>query len=101
LVRHVDLSYNEISDIGIEIFAKYIERCPNIVSLNLQGNNLTAPSAERLSTALAASESIKYLNLQYNKIGTPGAIVPLSPLRASPKTCSSQAASSKAGPSSS
>ena len=69
------MSYNEISDIGIEVFAKYIEKCPNVVSLNLQGNSIGASSAERLSIALAASESIKYLNVQYNKIGTPGAIV--------------------------
>ena len=75
MLRHIDLSYNEISDVGIEIFAKFLEKCPNIVSLNLQGNALAANSAERISAALGASESLKYLNLQYNKIGTAGAIV--------------------------
>jgi hypothetical protein len=45
LIRHVDLSFNEISDVGIEILAKYLERCPNIESLNLQGNSLGAASA--------------------------------------------------------
>jgi hypothetical protein len=39
---------------------------------------MAAASAERISGALATSESLKYLNLQYNKIGTPGAIVIIS-----------------------
>lgn len=67
LLRHVDLSFNELTDVALEIFAKFLERCPNLESLNLQGNVLGAASAELLSSALAHSESLKYLNLQYNK----------------------------------
>jgi Leucine-rich repeat (LRR) protein len=59
----------------MEIFAKYIEKCPNIESLNLQGNALGSSSAELISVSLAKSDSIKYFNLQYNKITTTGAIV--------------------------
>lgn len=68
------MSFNEISDVGIEIFAKYLERCPNIESLNLQGNSLGPTSAEKISAALANVESLKYLNFQHNKVGTAGAI---------------------------
>ena len=70
---------------GIEIFAKYLEKCPNIETLNLQGNSLAAPSAEKISTALSASESLKYLNLQNNKVGTAGAIVKYDLFRALPR----------------
>lgn len=55
LIRHVDFSFNEITDVGMEIFAKYLEKCPNIESLNLQGNALGPTSAELLSAALAKS----------------------------------------------
>lgn len=55
LIRHVDFSFNEITDVGMEIFAKYLEKCPNIESLNLQGNALGSPSAELLSSALSKS----------------------------------------------
>lgn len=95
LIRNIDLSFNEISDVGIEIFAKFIEKCPNIESLNLQGNSLGAPSAERLSAALATAESLKYLNLQYNKIGTAGAIVHLFLFRVLLRTSSFRATKSK------
>ena len=69
----------------MEIFAKSIEKFQNIESLNLQGNALGPSSAELISVALTKSESIKYLNFQYNKIATTGAIVNLPSSRASPK----------------
>ena len=55
LIRHVDFSFNEITDVGMEIFANYLEKCPNIESLNLQGNALGSVSAELLSSALSKS----------------------------------------------
>ena len=55
LIRHVDFSFNEITDVGMEIFANYLEKCPNIESLNLQGNALGSASAELLSSALSKS----------------------------------------------
>jgi Ran GTPase-activating protein (RanGAP) involved in mRNA processing and transport len=85
LVRHVDLSFNEITDVGMEIFARCLEKCNNLESLNLQGNALGSPSAELVSQALSKCEAIKYLNLQYNKVGTAGAIVKLYPFRVLPR----------------
>ena len=49
LLRHIDLSFNEITDVGIEAFAKTLERCTALESLNLQGNSLGPQSAERIS----------------------------------------------------
>jgi Ran GTPase-activating protein (RanGAP) involved in mRNA processing and transport len=41
----------------------------------LQGNKLQALSAEKLSAALSTHETLKYLNLENNEIGTNGVIV--------------------------
>ena len=30
IIRHVDLSYNELTDVGIEIFSKLLEQCSNL-----------------------------------------------------------------------
>ena len=30
LIRHVDLSFNELTDVALEIFAKFLEKCPNL-----------------------------------------------------------------------
>jgi Leucine-rich repeat (LRR) protein len=59
----------------MEIFAKCLENCPAVVSLNLQGNSLGEVSAEKIGVAFQNSETIKYLNLDSNKIGTNGIIV--------------------------
>jgi Ran GTPase-activating protein (RanGAP) involved in mRNA processing and transport len=69
------LSYNEISDVGIEIFSKLIENCHTLESLNLQGNNLGPNSAEKISEALKNTEYLRYLNLENNQVGTNGVIV--------------------------
>lgn len=55
IVRHIDLSFNELTDVGMEIFAKFVEGCSNLESLNLQGNNLGVTTAEKISQALSAS----------------------------------------------
>jgi Ran GTPase-activating protein (RanGAP) involved in mRNA processing and transport len=59
----------------MEIFAKCLENCPSVVSLNLQGNSLGEASADKIGLAFQNSETIKYLNLENNKIGTNGIIV--------------------------
>lgn len=40
LIRHIDLSYNHISDTGAESLAQLISNCPYLESLNLQGNDI-------------------------------------------------------------
>ena len=30
IIRHIDLSFNELSDVGIEIFSKFMEQCVNL-----------------------------------------------------------------------
>ena len=30
IIRHVDLSFNELTDVGIEIFSKLLEQCTNL-----------------------------------------------------------------------
>jgi Ran GTPase-activating protein (RanGAP) involved in mRNA processing and transport len=97
LLRHIDFSFNELTDVGMEIFAKLLERCSSLESLNLQGNALGPASAERLSASLAGCEGLKYLNLQYNRVGTAGAIVATPPLRALPSTCCFRAARRRGG----
>jgi Ran GTPase-activating protein (RanGAP) involved in mRNA processing and transport len=45
MVRNVDLSYNEISDIGIEMLAKTLKECHPLESVNLQGNSIGTAGA--------------------------------------------------------
>lgn len=74
IIRHIDLSYNELTDVGIEIFSKLLEQCTNLESINLQGNRLQALSAEKLALALSGLDSLRYLNLENNEIATDGVI---------------------------
>ena len=45
IIRNLDFSYNQISNIGIEMFAKVLKECPNLESVNLQGNDIGAQGA--------------------------------------------------------
>jgi Ran GTPase-activating protein (RanGAP) involved in mRNA processing and transport len=72
LVRHVDLSYNELTDIGVEVLARVLKSCSNLESLSLQGNLIGEVGGKAIAEALKANESIRYLNLANNKIGTSG-----------------------------
>ena len=45
IIRNLDFSYNQISNIGIEMFAKLLKECPNLESVNLQGNDIGAQGA--------------------------------------------------------
>jgi hypothetical protein len=44
-----------LSDVGIEIFAKCLENCPAVVSLNVQGNALGEASADKIGAAFQNS----------------------------------------------
>ncbi len=72
LIRHIDLSYNELSDIGVEVLARMLRFCSSLESLNLQGNRIGESGGKAVTEALKASEAIKYLNLANNRIGTNG-----------------------------
>lgn len=107
LIKHIDLSYNDISNNGCVQLAKLIARmpipthpleCPCLETLNLQGNKIESQGAQSLAEALRESYTICYLNLNHNKYPHP--IPPLSASR--PKApCSSSSCSSRTKASSS
>lgn len=85
IIRHVDFSYNQLTDVGLEIFVKCLDNCSSIVSLNFQGNSLGEASAEKIGNSLQNSQTLKYLNLENNQIGTNGIIVHINLYRVSQK----------------
>ena len=74
VIRHLDLSFNLISDNSAKTFAKLLRGCENLESLNLQGNDIESKGAQSISEALQENKSIQYLNLSFNRIKTDGAM---------------------------
>lgn len=74
VIRHIDLSYNTISDESVRVLAKLLRECSELQSLNLQGNNIESAGAQAISEALQENRSIQYLNLSFNRIKTDGAM---------------------------
>ncbi|EAS05339.1 hypothetical protein TTHERM_00695730 (macronuclear) [Tetrahymena thermophila SB210] len=74
IIRHIDLSYNLITDTGAESLAQLIGNCPYLESLNLQGNDIETAGSQELANHLKENFSLRYLNLESNKIRTNGAM---------------------------
>ena len=74
VIRHIDLSYNLISDESVKILAKLLNQCSELESLNLQGNDIENVGAQVISEALQENKNIQYLNLSFNRIKTDGAM---------------------------
>lgn len=72
VIRHIDLSYNLISDESAKILAKFLSKCSDLESLNLQGNDIENPGAQVISESLQENQNIQYLNLSFNRIKTDG-----------------------------
>lgn len=67
-VRHIDFSFNEISDTGIQALTKFIVGCSQLESLNLQSNQITSVGGEMVVSAIKDLQTLKYLNLDRNNI---------------------------------
>jgi len=74
VLRHIDLSFNLITDESVKILAKLLRNCSELQSLNLQGNDLESSGAQAISEALQENKTIQYLNLSFNRIKTDGAM---------------------------
>ena len=83
----MDLSFNQLSDVGIETFAELLGRCRDLESVNLQGNDIGSAGAEKLSQRLKDSVGLKYLNLSNNRVLTEGVVVGVCRRRASRRAC--------------
>lgn len=73
-LRHLDLSYNEIKDLGAKSLSDLLGNCPNLETLNLQGNSIGKKGAQDLGAAMKGMVGLRYLNLNWNKIETEGAM---------------------------
>lgn len=74
-IEDVNLSYNEITDIGAEALANLIRKSPRLVGLNLKGNKIKSEGAQNLADALKYCTSLQTLDLNGNKIKTNGAMM--------------------------
>ena len=57
-IEDVDLSYNEITDVGAQALANLIRRSPRLVGLNLMGNKIKHKGAEFVADALKYCTSL-------------------------------------------
>jgi Ran GTPase-activating protein (RanGAP) involved in mRNA processing and transport len=68
----VNLSYNRITDGGIEILSKLLEFAENISEVNLMGNQIGDEGCRRISSCLVGKIFLYSLNLNTNQIGNAG-----------------------------
>lgn len=73
-ISHVDLSYNLITDTGINSLAKLLSMVPRLESLNLQGNLIEIDGAKELADNIKEKTTIEYINLNLNNIQTDGVL---------------------------
>ena len=71
-IRHIDLSYNILTDKGIAILSKLLEYADNLQSLNLKGNQIGDNGCESLSRALKNKTKLSYFNINTNVFGNLG-----------------------------
>lgn len=57
-IEDVDLSYNEITDVGAEALSGLLRRSPRLVGLNLMGNKIKSEGAQNLADALKYCTSL-------------------------------------------
>jgi Ran GTPase-activating protein (RanGAP) involved in mRNA processing and transport len=74
LIDHIDLSYNQITEIGAKALAKLIEKIPNLMSLNLQGNQIDIAGAKEVALSVRKNQTLEYINVSENNIQNEGAL---------------------------
>jgi Leucine-rich repeat (LRR) protein len=73
IIRTIDISENNVSDLAISNLCQSINKAPNLTQLTLSGNAISSEGLVQLAKALKANKSIKILDLRGNTITDNGA----------------------------
>lgn len=73
LLVELDLSYNEIGDMGAAELADGLAYCDSLTALSVKANRITSAGAQALASALASNNVLYRLNLDMNGIADEGA----------------------------
>jgi Leucine-rich repeat (LRR) protein len=76
----VDLSCNNISDIGAQSICQFLHGNTTLVALALKGNDLGDEGCRLLCQAVKFNRNLKVLDISHNPIGRKGAMIHLSDL---------------------
>lgn len=66
-IAHLDLSRNNLQDVGVAVLMKAIKRKDDIIHINLGQNALTVEGTKKLFKSLLKNDSVVSIN-----IGNPG-----------------------------
>jgi Ran GTPase-activating protein (RanGAP) involved in mRNA processing and transport len=79
-LRFLDLGYNNICCVGVEFLADWLKLRPDLLGLNIAGNNVKDHGAVALSFGMPFSK-LRYLDISYNHIGNEGIIAILNSIK--------------------
>eukprot|EP00760_Papus_ankaliazontas_P017491 PhM_4_TR17286/c0_g1_i1/m.9513/K04739/PRKAR; cAMP-dependent protein kinase regulator len=71
-VQHLSLDGNVVGPRGLLAFLEVVAACPNVVSLNLRGNNLNSNCIRDLCAVAKSHPSLRNINLNNNDIRLAG-----------------------------
>lgn len=71
-LMNVNLSFNKITDRGVNVLIKILEFAENLRSLDLSGNQISDGGCEKLTNSIKGKSFLRTLNLNTNLIGNPG-----------------------------
>jgi Ran GTPase-activating protein (RanGAP) involved in mRNA processing and transport len=71
-LKYINLSYNKITDKGVNSLSKLLEYAENLRELNLMCNEVGDSGCEKIASALKGKVFLSHLNLNNNIIGNAG-----------------------------
>jgi Ran GTPase-activating protein (RanGAP) involved in mRNA processing and transport len=71
-LKVIILANNNLNDDDVEPLCQYIKDTRTLTEVNLEGNNISKLGANMISKALGLNNSVRLLNLRWNKIGDTG-----------------------------
>ena len=72
-LTHLDISYQNLDISKVKILSHILHKNTKLISLNLEGNNITDIGATHISNMLKVNTTLTKLNLNNNKIKDKGA----------------------------
>lgn len=79
-LQFLDLGYNTLHDLGVELLAEWLRSRPNLLGLNIAGNAMRDSSAVALGMSMPFSK-IRFLDISYNEIKDEGMIFLLNSIK--------------------
>lgn len=79
-LRFLDIGYNNICCVGVEFLSDWLKTRPDLLGLNIAGNNVKDYGGVALSFGMPFSK-LRYLDISYNHIGNEGIIAILNTIK--------------------